>query len=357
MASLVFDDVSVTIDGTALLDGVSLDVADGEFVGVVGPSGSGKTMLLRATAGLVRTSRGTISFDGVDMTRETPGRRDVGMVFQQAALLPHVSVRRNVAFPLEVRRQTVEEIRRRVDAEVRALHIEELLLRRPDELSYGEQQMVQIARALVRVPRLLLLDEPFASLDEHLRQRMRSEIAMLQAGYGVTTMMTTNDPRDVAALAGSVIVLDRGHVAQVGPTADVRRWPRTLLAAAATGELSTFDATVIAERTGSWLVRNGQRGGPGLRIRAWSPAIAAYDGRRVTVAVRPEDVVAGRSGAVKAVIDRSIPGATVTVQVLAAGARIAAVPATGEALERGDEVGIRFDHVMVFDRSTGAEIA
>lgn len=357
MATLDLDDVSVTIAGSPLLDHVSMHLADGDFVGIVGPSGSGKTMLLRAVAGLVRTSGGTISFDGVDMTREQPGRRDVGMVFQQAVLLPHVSVRRNVAFPLEVRRRTVEEIRRRVDAEVRALHIEDLLLQRPDELSYGERQMVQIARALVRVPKLLLLDEPFASLDEHLRQRMRSEIAMLQAGYGVTTLMTTNDPRDVAALTASVIVLDGGRVAQIGNTADVRRSPHTLFAAAATGDVSTFDVTVIADGTGSWLVRNDPSGGPGLRIRAWSPALAHYDGRLATVAVRPEDVIAGRSGPVEAVVDRSIPGATVTLQVLAAGAHVAATPTTGETLSRGDAVRLRFDHVMVFDRSTGASIS
>ncbi len=357
MAGLGLDAVSVELGGRWLLDDVSLDVPDGTFVAVVGSSGSGKTTLLRTVAGLVRPSAGAIRFDGADVTQVEPGRRDVGMVFQQAVLLRHISVRRNVSFPLDVRRQTAEEIRRRVDAEVRALHIERLLLQRPDELSYGEAQMVQIARALVRVPRMLLLDEPFASLDEQLRGRMRAEIKLLQEGYGVTTLMTTNDPRDVAALACFVVVLDEGRLVQAGATVEVRDMPRTLLAAATTGDLSTFDATVVAESTGSWLVRHDPSGGPGLRLRSWSPALADFDGRRVTVAVRPEHVVITSTGSVVAGVDRSIPGATPVVQLVAAGARIQATPEPGVAHVRGETVRARIDRHLIFDRATGRAIA
>lgn len=356
MAGLGLDAVGVELAGRQLLRGVTLDVADGAFVAIVGPSGSGKTTLLRAVAGLVRPSAGVIRFDGADVTGVEPGRRDVGMVFQQAALLRHISVRRNVSFPLEVRRQTAEEIRRRVDAEVRALHIERLLLQRPDELSYGEAQMVQIARALVRVPRVLLLDEPFASLDEQLRGRMRAEIKLLQDGYGVTTLMTTNDRRDVTTLAGSVVVLDEGRLVQAGSTSEVRNSPGTLLAAATTGDLSTFDATVVAETTGSWLVRDDPAGGAGLRLRSWSPALAGFDGQLVTVAVRPEHVAIASSGSVVARVDRSIPGATPVVQLLAAGARIEATPEPGVVHERGETVRARIDHHLVFDRGTGRVI-
>lgn len=357
MASLGLHDVSVHVGGRTLLDTVTLDVPDGAFVAVVGASGSGKTTLLRVVAGLVEASAGTITFDGADVTREEPGRRDVGMVFQQAALLGHMTVRRNVSFPLDVRRETVEEIRRRVDAEARALHIEQLLLQHPAELSYGEAQMVQIARALVRVPRMLLLDEPFASLDEQVRSRMRAEIRMLQAGYGVTTLMTTNDRRDVATLAGSLVVLDGGRVVQAGTTSAVRNSPRTLLAAATTGELSAFDATVVAETTGSWLVRDDPSGGPGLRLRAWSPRLGDYDGRLVTVGVRPEDVTITASGSVTARVDRAIPGATPVVQLVAAGVRIQATPQPDVTHPRGEQVRARVDHFTVFDRATGHAIA
>jgi len=357
MAGVGLDAVGVHVGGRALLQGVTLEVADGAFVAIVGSSGSGKTTLLRTVAGLVRPSAGTIRFDGADITLVEAGRRDVGMVFQQAALLRHISVRRNVSFPLDVRRQTAEEIRRRVDAEVRALHIERLLLQRPDELSYGEAQMVQIARTLVRVPRVLLLDEPFASLDEQLRGRMRAEIRLLQEGYGVTTLMTTNDPRDVAALAGSVVVLEEGRLVQAGSTVEVRETPATLLAAATTGDLSTFDATVVAESTGSWLVRDDPSGGPGLRLRSWSPALAEFDGQLVTVAVRPEHVVITPSGSVVAGVERSIPGSTPVVQLVVAGARIQATPEPGVAHLRGETVRARIDHHHVFDRTTGRTVA
>lgn len=353
MAGVEFVAVDVELGDRSALHGVSVAVGDGEFVAIVGASGSGKTTLLRTVAGLVRPSSGTVRFDGVDVTAVEPGTRDVGMVFQQAVLLRHRSVRRNVSFPLELRRQTVEEIRRRVDAEVRALHIEQLLLQRPDQLSYGEAQMVQIARTLVRVPRVLLLDEPFASLDEHLRDRMRAEIKMLQSGYGVTTLMTTNDRRDVTALAGTVVVLDGGRLVQAGRTADVRAEPKSLLAAATTGELSTFDATVVAETTGSWLVRDDPAGGPGLRLRAWSPAVGAHDGRLVTVAVRPEHVTFTADGSVTASVERSIPGTTPVVQLVVAGARIQAAQEPGVAHERGQTARARIDHWYVFDRTTG----
>ena len=268
MASVELVRVSLRTGRVVRLDDVSLAVPNGDFVGVVGGSGSGKSTLLRAIAGLEQPTSGLIRIDGRDVTRATPGERDVGMVFQEPALLGHLSVRRNVSFPLDVRRRDADDIRRRVDAEVRALHIERLLVRRPDELSQGEQQMVQIARALVRVPRVLLLDEPFASLDEQLRHRMRAEIAMLQEGYGVTTLMSTNDPLDVMTLVSTLIVLDEGRLVQFGDTAWIRRSPASLPAAAATGPLSLVEMTVVADGRGFWLVRDDPAGGETVRIRA-----------------------------------------------------------------------------------------
>ncbi len=266
------------------------------LVGVVGGSGSGKTSLLRAIAGLDRIDHGRVVLDGRDVTRSAPWDRDVGMVFQSPALIGHLSARRNVSFPLDVRRFTGEEIRRRVDAEVRALHIESLMDREPATLSVGEQQMVQIARALVRVPTVLLLDEPFASLDDRLRRRMRAELAVLQSGYGVTTLMATNDCEDVESLAGTVVVLDDGQLVQVGERATVRRSPRTLLAAVATGPMTTLEMTVSDDQDGFWLLREDPAGGEPVRIRSWSPDLAPHRGRTVTVGVRPEDIEISPSG-------------------------------------------------------------
>ena len=338
------------------LDDVSLLIPDGAFVGVVGASGSGKSSLLRTIAGLDKPTSGQIRFDDRDVTQVAPGGRDVGMVFQEPALLGHLSVRRNVSFPLDVRRREAEDIRQRVDAEVRALHIEQLLVRRPNTLSHGEQQMVQIARALVRVPHVLLLDEPFAALDERLRHRMRAEIAVLQDGYGVTTLMSTNDPLDVITLTSLLVVLDEGRLVQFGDTAWVRRSPATLLAAAATGSLSLLPMTVTADREGFWLVREDPGGGGLVRVRAWSPALNEYVGSRVTVGVRPDDLVVSDHGAIPAIVERRLPIPVGGVQCAVAGVPVMATT-DGADVVAGQRVRLRLDHLAVFDKLTGTTIA
>ena len=356
MASLELLDVTVRDGVASRLDGLSVEIADGDFVGVVGGSGSGKTTLLRAVAGLQPLATGTIRFDGRDVTRATPGERDIAMVFQDPALIGHLSVRRNVSFPLDVRRSDVEEIRKRVDAEARALRIEDLLLRDPQHLSHGEQQMVQIARALVRVPRLLLLDEPFAALDERLRHRMRSEMGLLQAGYGVTTLMTTNDPLDVNTLTSSLIVLDAGRLVQFAATELVRRSPASLLAAAATGALSLIDMTVVADGTGYWLMREDPRGGELVRIRVWAPAYDAYVGSTVTVGLRPEHVVVAEHAEVPAVVERRLPIPPGTLQCLVAGIVITATTQGTCDAAPGDQIRLRVDHLVAFDKVSEAAI-
>ena len=355
MASIELVRVSLRTANVARLDDVSLGVASGDFVGVVGGSGSGKSTLLRAVAGLERPTSGVIRIDGRDVTRATPGERDVGMVFQEPALFGHLSVRRNVSFPLDVRRRDADDIRRRVDAEARALRIEELLVRNPNELSRGEQQMVQIARALVRVPEVLLLDEPFASLDEQLRHRMRAEIAILQEGYGVTTLMSTNDPLDVMTLTSTLIVLDEGRVVQFGETASIRRSPATILAAATTGSISLMDMTVVAESEGFWLIRADPAGGELVRIRAWAPALAAHAGSPVVVGIRPEHLVVSDRGSIAAIVERWLPHPTGAVRGVVAGAPLTATT-NGVVVTAGDAVRLRIDHMVVFDKLTGVAI-
>lgn len=287
MARVVLHDLTVehhdrrSRAATVALDRIDLDIGDGELVAVIGPSGSGKTTLLRAIAGL-DAAAGTILMDADDVTALPPSERDVAMVFQFPHLLPHRTVGRNVAFPLEVRRETIAEIRTRVSAEARALHIETLLGRSPQELSAGEAQLVQIARALVRVPRVLLLDEPLARLDAHVRERMRRELRLLQRGYGVTTILTTNDPVEAMAMADQLVVLDAGRVVQAGPPLDVHREPASLLVAQLTGALDTAMVEVTADSDGYWL-----RGPEGVE-RAWRPSLAAHVGGWVVRGVRPD---------------------------------------------------------------------
>ncbi len=356
MSAVDLDRVTVRTGRTTRLSEVSMSVDDGALVAVVGGSGSGKTSLLRAVAGLDRIDEGAIGFDGRDVTRATPGERDVGMVFQSPALIGHLSARRNVSFPLDVRRMATEEIRQRVDAEARALHIEQLLERNPATLSVGEQQMVQIARVLVRVPNVLLLDEPFASLDEQLRRRMRAEFAVLQSGYGVTTLLATNDSADVEALAATVAVLDSGRLVQFGDMSVVRRSPVNLLAAVATGPLSLIEMTVVAEQEGFWLQREDPAGRELVRIRAWSPALAAYVGTNVTVGLRPEHVEIAETGTMAATLQSTarLGGGGVTCEV--AGARVGVAPAAGRPPAIGSAVRLRVHHHVVFDRADDRRI-
>jgi ABC-type sugar transport system ATPase subunit len=350
MAAVDLDHVSVCSRGTIRLDSVTMSIPDGALVAVVGASGSGKTSLLRAVAGLEPLERGRIRLDGRDVTGLEPGEREVGMVFQSPALIGHLSARRNVSFPLDVRRLAAEEIRKRVDAEVRALHIEGLMERDPSTLSAGEQQMVQIARALVRVPTVLLLDEPFASLDEQLGRRMRAEMAMLQSGYGVTTLMATNESADVQALADLVAVLEDGRLVQMDETSAVRRNPVNLIAGVATGHLSLLEMTVIAEQRGFWLVREDPAGGELVRIRSWGSGLAAHVGTTVTVGVRPADIEIADTGTLPATVHSTAPlgagGFTCTV----AGARVSVATPSGPRPATGSEVRLRLHHHVVFER-------
>lgn len=352
MAALELDHVAVSRAGVALLADVSLHVADGELVAVVGASGSGKTSLLRAVAGL-DPSTGRIAIGGVDVSGLPPSSRDVAMVFQESALFPNRSVRRNVSFPLEVRGRDEGEIHDRVLAEARALHIEALLERHPDELSVGELQLVQIARAMVRVPSVLLLDEPLAHLDAAVRQRMRLELRALQQGYGVTTLLTTNDPVEAMSMPDRLVVLRGGGVAQVGTPLDVYAEPVDLDAATCTGTMSTLRVDVrAADGEGVWLVNDA------IRHRAWRPALRAHLGTTIRLGVRPEWVTIGAGPYVADVVAVRRLGGRVEVDCRIGGDVVEVhVDHVDRAdVRAGDRVGVAIDRHLEFD-AVGRRIA
>jgi len=364
VASVALESVSVVVEGATLLENVDLNVPDGRLVAVVGPSGSGKSTLLRAIAGLVPLAGGRIRFDDADVTDTAPGGRDVAMVFQEPALLTTRRVRRNIAFPLELRNELREAIRLRVDAEVRALHIERLLDAWPSTLSRGEEQLVQLARSLVRVPRVLLLDEPFSGLDEPRRRSLRSDLAVLQQGYGVTTFIATNDPADVAALATDVAVIDTatsvpgrngpGHIAQVGSIDSVREQPASLDAANALGPTWTLPVRIEADGPDSaWLVAGADRS---FRLRSWSPAVRASAGDSVTLGLRTEHATVRSTGAHAARVVRVVPGAVTEVTLDVAGHRVSATLSGDNRPERDDEVRFDLTSSWVFD-ANGRRIA
>ncbi len=199
---------------TAVAD-ISLTVQPAEFLTVVGPSGSGKSTLLRLIAGLEFPSKGEIFFDDTPITHVPPQKRDVGMVFQNYALYPHMTVFENLAFPLRLRRWRREQIRERVRQIACLLEVEHLLERYPRELSGGQRQRVALGRALVRSPRVFLFDEPLSNVDAQLRSTMRAELAALQQQLGITTLYVTHDQVEALALGHRVAVLSQGRLLQV----------------------------------------------------------------------------------------------------------------------------------------------
>lgn len=218
---------AVTDGGVPLLRSVDLDVPDGTRVVILGASGAGKTSLLRAVAGVLPTTAGRLHLDGRDVTDLPPRDRDVALVTQQGALQPHLDVRRNLGFALRLRGVGRAEEASRVAAEARAFGLRRLLSRRPRSLAAGERHEVALARSLVRRCAVLLLDEPFARIDAGRQAALRRELVAVQEGYGVTTLLTTNDPATAWTVAQQVVVLDGGRLLQHGTVADVAARPAT----------------------------------------------------------------------------------------------------------------------------------
>ena len=277
MATILLDSISLEQSGVAILRDLTLAVEDRELLVLIGPSGSGKTSLLRIVAGLEAPSGGDVLFNGVSMDGVAPERRDIAMVFQDNALIPNKTVRGNVSFPLEVHHVRRDEIDRRVLAESRTLDIERFLNRMPDQLAAGHQQLVQAARALVRRPTVFLLDEPLARMDAANRRMIRTEIRLLQAGYGVTTLYATNDQQEALAIADRIAVIEDGRLRQVGTPHEIYHSP-----------VDTFVAGFVGSPTMALL--RGSVEGNEVRLSAGAlPIPAGLPPGSVTVGIRPED--------------------------------------------------------------------
>jgi multiple sugar transport system ATP-binding protein len=204
---------------TEVIPNIDLDIADGEFVVFVGPSGCGKSTLLRLIAGLEDTTSGTISIDGRDVTHEAPAKRKLAMVFQSYALYPHMTVAKNIAFPLKMAGQDQATIARKVADAARVLNLTPYLERRPGELSGGQRQRVAIGRAIVREPAAFLFDEPLSNLDAALRVNMRLEISELHQKLKTTMIYVTHDQVEAMTMADKIVVLNAGNIEQVGSPA------------------------------------------------------------------------------------------------------------------------------------------
>jgi len=298
MASVTFESVTKSYgDGLRAVDGLDLEIADGEFMVLVGPSGCGKTTALRMVAGLEDITDGVVRIGERVVNDLTPKRRDIAMVFQSYALYPHLSVRDNIAFPLKIAKVPKDEIRTRVDEAARILDLEPYLKRKPRSLSGGQRQRVAMGRAIVRQPAVFLMDEPLSNLDAKLRVQMRADIKKIQANLGVTAIYVTHDQVEAMTMGDRVAVMRKGELQQVAPPQELYDRPVNIFVAGFIGSpaMNMLEARIERRDGGVAAVLGDAR----LDLDGHS-FLAAYDGRSVVLGIRPEDLedatIAGGDG-------------------------------------------------------------
>ncbi len=288
MAEVTFASVSKQFGNVRAVDDVTLTIADGEFVCLLGPSGCGKTTTLRLIAGLEHPTSGRIVIGQRDVTSLGPKERDIGMVFQDYALYPHMTIAENIAYPLKVRGVRSAERHDRAEEVAARLQIETLLDRRPAQVSGGQQQRTSVARALVHKPQVFLFDEPLSNLDAKLRLEARSFLKHLQRQLGVTAVYVTHDQAEAMALADRIAVMEGGRIVQQGPPLDVYRKPATTFVAGFLGNPPMNLLSVRFER------RNGDAELIGTAFRFDVSALARKleqkiaDGDELVLGLRPE---------------------------------------------------------------------
>jgi multiple sugar transport system ATP-binding protein len=293
VAEVVLDEVGkVYVDGTRAVDGLSLDVADSEFLVLVGPSGCGKTTALRMVAGLEEISEGQIRI-GDRVVNKVPARdRDVAMVFQSYALYPHLDVYDNIAFGLRLRKLPRPEIDSRVSDAAGTLGLRDHLRRRPRALSGGQRQRVAMGRAIVREPQAFLMDEPLSNLDAKLRVQMRAEIARTTRRLGVTTLYVTHDQTEAMTLGDRVAVLKKGVLQQVAQPQELYDRPANLFVAGFIGSpaMNLVKGMFSIDSDGPVLYLGDQRLPVSTALFAARPNLRRYLGHPVAVGIRPEDM-------------------------------------------------------------------
>ena len=286
-AYLSLTDVAKSYDGRQMaVADVTFEARKGEFITFLGPSGSGKTTTLMMISGFEDPTAGTIKLDGRDITKTKPDKRNIGMVFQNYALFPHMTVRKNIAFPLRMRHMDAAEANRRVEEFLDLVHLSEHADKHPRELSGGQQQRVALARGLVFRPELLLLDEPLGALDKNLRERMQIEIKRIQEETGVTMIYVTHDQSEAMSMSDRVVVFNKAKIEQIGRPAEIYDRPATKFVGEFVGDSNFFPGEADAARRGVLDVA-------GIGQVAYDPAAGAHAGK-VDVLLRPERVAIGR---------------------------------------------------------------
>jgi len=345
--SVGLDRVSKSFGAVKVLHDVCLNVAKGEFLTLLGPSGCGKSTILNLIAGFIECDGGEICIDGEVVTKTPTFQREIGIVFQNYALFPHMSVRKNVGYGLEMRKVPRVEIDRRVERALDLVKLADYRDRRPKELSGGQQQRVALARALVIEPKVLLLDEPFSALDKNLRGAMQVELKEIQRKAGVTTFFVTHDQGEALSMSDRIVVMSEGRIRQVGAPEQIYNRPADRFVATFIGDASRFSGLVDEVDGGRLKVMIGD-----TRLDIEARESSCSRGQSVDIFARPEsirivpdgapDSIAGvvrnvvyQGGHVDAYLDcEKMSSSPILVRLAAA---------TGAALQRGQRVGIAID--------------
>jgi ABC-type sugar transport system ATPase subunit len=347
MAQLRIVDLNKSYGQNKALQNVTIETNDGELMVILGPSGCGKSTLLRLIAGLEEMDMGEIWIGGKRIDKYPPRKRNVALVFQNYALYPHMTVERNLAFPLKIAGESRKEIKEKVVSTAAMLGLSERLASRPSELSGGQRQRVALGRAIIRQPDLFLLDEPLSNLDADLRLRMRREIVELQKKLGTTTVHVTHDQTEALTMADRMVVMDAGRIRQIGTVDQIYNRPADLFVA-------SFIGTPKINLLDGWLENNVIKPFGAQLVKAPTGYIA----KEVTIGLRPEDIVTADSGRYNGTVqnieylgDRSI----VTIDYLDLKLTLLAEP---KKYQKDDPLrfDIRMEKIHLFNRENGVNL-
>jgi multiple sugar transport system ATP-binding protein len=350
MASVSLRNIHKKFGPVTVLEKIDLEIEDGEFVVLVGPSGCGKSTLLRSIAGLETINGGEIRIGGRQVNHVAPKDRDIAMVFQSYALYPHMDVRRNMAFSLNLRKSPAELIAERVGAASAKLGLNSLLERLPKQLSGGQRQRVAMGRAIVRNPKVFLFDEPLSNLDAKLRATMRTEIKALHQSLKTTAIYVTHDQVEAMTMANRIVVMHDGIIQQVGPPLELYDHPANIFVAGFIGSptMNFFDAVGQGKSA---------RLGNGSTL-ALPRDTAVKNDQEIVIGIRPEHLHFSREGLPGTVVVVEPLGMSTQVTLDAAGERVTLMALERPTLAPGDAkfLSARPEDIHVFDRASGLRL-
>ncbi|MGC4019814.1 MAG: sn-glycerol-3-phosphate ABC transporter ATP-binding protein UgpC [Muricomes sp.] len=346
--------------GVTAVKDFHMDISDKEFVIFVGPSGCGKSTTLRMIAGLEEISEGELIIDGKRMNEVQPCERDMSMVFQNYALYPHMSVYDNIAYSLKLKKLPKQEIKEKVEAVAKTLELEALLDRKPKELSGGQKQRVAMGRAIIRKPKVFLMDEPLSNLDAKLRTQMRAEILKLYRELNTTFIYVTHDQTEAMTLGTRIVVLKDGEIQQIASPEELYNRPENIFVAGFIGTPSmNFLNTKCVPVEGKLYLKTGENRIPLPEKLAEILRKKDYIGEKITLGIRPEDMIISCETGIKSTVRvYEMLGAEAYLYFEYEGTTIAAKTAADTPIRRGDEVYLGFDmeKAHLFDGIRGNRI-